>query len=105
MRLVTIKEVAERLMVKPSTLYSWVRRGAIPFHRLNGLVRFDLDEIEAWVRSSKPDSATSPSIESIQPRGPAIERIIRRAIDGATAKAYNPSNGKPGLHQGLRKED
>lgn len=53
MRMVSIKIVAEFLMVKQSTLYSWVHKGSITFHKLNGLVRFDMDEIEAWVRSSK----------------------------------------------------
>ncbi len=103
MRLVTIREVSERLMVKPSTLYSWVRRGVIPFHRLNGLVRFDLDEIEAWIKSSESTVSTI-SIEARKPADPGIEQVIRQAIDGSRGEAYNPSNGKPGQTHGLRKE-
>ncbi len=64
MRLVSIKIVAEFLMIKQSTIYSWVHKGSIPFHRLNGLVRFDMDEIEAWVKSSKQSSASGSDIES-----------------------------------------
>jgi excisionase family DNA binding protein len=103
MRLVTIKVVAELLMVKPSTLYSWVRKGAIPFHRLNGLVRFDLDEIEAWIQSSE-STASANSIVTRKAAGPVIDKLIRQAIDGSKGKAYNPSNGKPGQTHGLRKE-
>ena len=103
MKLVTVKEVSAYLMVKVSTVYSWVHNGTIPFLKLNGLVRFDLEEIESWVRSSRP----AVSLPSIQPRKPAlqVDGIIRRAIDGSRGKAYNLSNGKPGLHQGLREED
>ena len=103
MRLVTIKIASEFLMVKVSTLYSWVHNGTIPFHKLNGLVRFDMDEIEAWVESSRPISV-SPALAPITSTGPGIDRIIRKAIDGSKGKAYNPSNGKPGQMQGLRKE-
>jgi hypothetical protein len=34
-----------------------------------------------------------------------IDDVVRKAIDGVKGNRYNPSNGKPGLHQGLRKED
>jgi len=102
MNLVTIKEISELLHVKKSTLYSWVHNGSIPFHKLNGLVRFDLVEIEAWICSSKP-AANYPSIEPVGPAGP-VDRIIRKAIDSAKGKGYNPSNGKPGQMQGLSKE-
>ncbi|MDP2735778.1 MAG: helix-turn-helix domain-containing protein, partial [bacterium] len=44
MNLVTIKELSDFLKVKPSTLYSWVHGGTIPFVKLNGLLRFDMDE-------------------------------------------------------------
>jgi len=102
MNLITIKEVSAILHVKASTLYSWVHNGSIPFHKLNGLVRFDLDEIEDWVKSSKPASP-SPALVPTS-TGPGIDRIIKNAIDSAKGKAYNPSNGKPGQTQGLRKE-
>jgi excisionase family DNA binding protein len=104
MRLATIKDVSLFLCVKESTLYSWVHNGSIPFHKLNGLVRFDMDEIEAWIKSSRSVSF-SLDIGPKKTAGPGIDRIIRQAIDGSKGKAYNPSNGKPGLHQGLRKED
>lgn len=104
MKLVNIKLISEFLMVKKSTIYSWVHNGSIPFHKLNGLVRFDLDEIKAWVNSSKP-IAHLPAFVPIAPTGQGIDRIIRKAIDGSKEKAYNPSNGKPGPMQGLRKEE
>ncbi len=103
MRLVSIKIVAEFLMVKQSTLYSWVHSGSIPFHKLNGLIRFDMDEIEKWLNTSRKiqySHGTSKKKSANQ----NIDKIIKNAIDSVTGKEYNPSNGKPGQHQGLRKE-
>jgi excisionase family DNA binding protein len=103
MRLVSIKIVADFLMIKQSTLYSWVHKGSIPFHKLNGLVRFDMDEIEAWIKSSKQQSSGSNIRIKKEPmRG--IDEVVRKAIDGVKGNRYNPSNGKPGQHRGLRKE-
>ncbi len=103
MEFVTIKELSNFLKVKESTLYSWVHHGLIPFHKLNGLVRFDMEAIREWVNHSKPtlSKTTAPL------RGKMhldIDRIIKKAVDSATPKEYNLSNGKPGQTQGLRKE-
>ncbi len=103
MQLVTIKIVAELLMVKESTLYSWVHTRSIPFHKLNGLVRFDMDEIEAWVRSSNHQPSDN-GIKIKKPPTNNIENVVRRAIDDVKGNRYNSSNGKPGQHHGLRKE-
>jgi excisionase family DNA binding protein len=103
MNLVTIKNLSEYLQVKPSTLYSWVHNGTIPFHKLNGLVRFDLEEIETWVKSLKYDTRI-PDIAPHKTAGQGIDGIIKKAIDSAKGKGYNSSNGKPGQMQGLSKE-
>ena len=104
MRLVTIKVVADFLMIKQSTIYSWVHNGSIPFHKLNGLIRFDMDEIESWVKTSRQTQcALGPVVNKTTGRN--IDKIVRNAIDDARDTGYNTSNGKPGRHQGLRKED
>ena len=104
MRLVTIKEVSRFLSVKESTLYSWVNKGSIPAHKINGLIRFDMDEIEEWVKRSRQEShkATPHAIKVSNNQD--IDNIIKKAIDSVTSNRYNPSNGKPGPRQGLRKE-
>jgi excisionase family DNA binding protein len=102
MRLVSIKIVAEFLMIKQSTLYSWVHKGSIPFHKLNGLVRFDMEEIENWVKTSRQAQCASlPVFRTAADQD--IDKIVKKAIDGAKGNRYNPSNGKPGHIQGLRK--
>jgi len=42
------------------TIYDWVRRGKIPHVRLERLVRFDLEDIDEWVRDRKQNLSKSP---------------------------------------------
>jgi excisionase family DNA binding protein len=49
-RLLTVREVADRLIVHPETVLRWVRRGEIPAVRLpGGAIRIREDELEAWL--------------------------------------------------------
>ena len=50
-RLMTIEEVAEFLQVKKNTIYKKIQRGQIPYIKMGGLLRFDPQQIEAFVRS------------------------------------------------------
>jgi len=104
MALVTIKALSAYLTVKESTLYSWVHNGTIPFHKLNGLIRFDLDEIHSWVKASRITSTDSIGSLKKKTSSRDIERIVRTSIDTAKGIGYNLSNGKPGQRQGLREE-
>jgi excisionase family DNA binding protein len=46
----TVTDLAEHLKVSPKTIYDWVHRRVIPFHKLRGrLVRFRPSEIEKWL--------------------------------------------------------
>jgi excisionase family DNA binding protein len=70
MKLLTVKEIAEMLGVKPKTIYQWVLLGQIPFYKLNGSVRFDLDDIRGWVLTCKksPTAGYNPLIQARSPR-------------------------------------
>jgi excisionase family DNA binding protein len=48
-KLLTITELAFYLNVKTKTLYAKVESGEIPHYRIGRLVRFRLDEIDAWL--------------------------------------------------------
>ena len=56
--LLTVKQVAELLNVKVSTVYQWVSMAYLPCVRLGvglekPLVRFDQTEVLAWLASKK----------------------------------------------------
>jgi excisionase family DNA binding protein len=72
MKLVDIKEIAEFLHVKPSTLYQWAELGQIPCFKLNGCLRFDMEDIMNWIKSCKKESESSYN-SLIQTRCPGRE--------------------------------
>ncbi|MBI4822818.1 MAG: helix-turn-helix domain-containing protein [Nitrospirae bacterium] len=69
MKLLNVNEIAQILNVKPSTVYQWAELGQIPCIKLNGCLRFDLEDILKWIRSCKksPDSGYN---SLTQARGP-----------------------------------
>ncbi len=107
MKLVTIKELSDFLKVKVSTLYTWVHNGTIPYVKLNGLLRFDMDEIKEWIKASKSAlrNEKSGSKRPLKPsKVPNVDNIIRKSIDNVTNERYNTPIGKPGPSRGSTKE-
>lgn len=47
----TIKELAEYLRVKQSTVYNWLNSDRIPASKVVGQWRFRRSEIDEWVKS------------------------------------------------------
>jgi excisionase family DNA binding protein len=70
MKLVGVKEIAEILNVKPPTLYQWAELGQIPCVKLNGSLRFDVDDIMNWIKSCKKEvtSGYNPLTQARSPR-------------------------------------
>lgn len=52
-RLVGIDEIAQQLGVKIKTVYGWVHMRQIPFVKVGRLVRFDLIDVNDWVKQRK----------------------------------------------------
>jgi len=69
MNLITVHELAEILKTKPKTLYQWASLGQIPCIKLNGCLRFNLEDIQEWVESCKQE-ANSGYNPFTQARGP-----------------------------------
>mgnify|MGYP001194378906 CR=1 FL=1 len=72
MKLVGVKEISELLGIKPSTIYQWAELGQIPCYKLNGSLRFNMEEIMNWIKSCKKDSESSYN-PLIQTRCPGRE--------------------------------
>ena len=49
---ITINQLSELLKIKKSTVYSWVYQRKIPYIKVGRLVRFDLSEIEIWIKDN-----------------------------------------------------
>lgn len=85
----TIKEVATRLQIKPSTLYAWAAQGRIPCLRIHGLVRFRKDEIDRWLEGFQERPKAEKS-RQVRPTAFDINRMIARA----KRDAYNSRHGE-----------
>jgi excisionase family DNA binding protein len=61
--LLTDREVAELLVVKPDTVRRWAASGRLPSVRLGGrLVRFRSDDVERWIEGQATNGATRLSL-------------------------------------------
>ena len=94
-----IAALAERLRIKRSTLYAWAEQGTIPHVKLGRLLRFDPDEIEAWLQDHRRESIPGPSLHRRQHGTDSVDALI------ATAKreVYTPSRGRPDQNGATRK--
>ena len=87
--LLTTKELAEQLRIKPSTLYAWASQRKIPCVRIHGLIRFRSEDIDGWLSGF---ANIRPALPDYKSRGGDIDEIIaaaKRAI-------YNPRHGETG---------
>lgn len=96
-----IATLAERLRIKPSTLYVWAEQGTIPHLKLGRLLRFDPDEIEAWLQAHRHEAIPEPT--------PLRRRHGTNNVDALIAEAkravYTSCHGKPDQDRATRKGD
>lgn len=52
-RFLSVNEVAEYLGLSQSAIRKWIRTGQIPFSRINGAIRFDIQKINEWTASRR----------------------------------------------------
>ena len=87
--LLTIKDLAARLNIKPSTLYLWAAQGKIPCRKIHGLIRFDPDAIAAWLHAFESNQArATPPL----PRDSHLD--VDRLIEAAKREVYTPRHGE-----------
>lgn len=51
--LLTVREVAEWLRMKPSTIYDWAAAGRLPCLRLRGRLRFLRGDVARWIEAHR----------------------------------------------------
>lgn len=63
--LLTIDQLANHLQVPKSWIYERTRGNSIPHHRIGKYLRFDLEEIDRWIRGD---------------RSVKIEKLVKRRL-------------------------
>jgi len=57
----TIEQTAEYLQVSKEKMYKLCQRGKIPVSKVGGQWRFDLKEVDLWVRKQRPKNRKQKS--------------------------------------------
>lgn len=52
---VSADEIAAHLGVTKDSIYSWIAKRGMPAHRVGRLWKFQVSEVDAWVRADQPD--------------------------------------------------
>jgi excisionase family DNA binding protein len=86
-----IAVLAERLRIKRSTLYTWAEQGTIPHLKLGRLLRFDPEEIEAWLQAHRQEVTLEPTLPKRRHGITNVDVLIAEA----KRAVYTPNHGKP----------
>ncbi|MCK9227214.1 MAG: helix-turn-helix domain-containing protein [Syntrophorhabdaceae bacterium] len=97
----TVKEVAQYLGMKTSTVYALVPE--IPHYRIGNLIRFRKEDIDVWMATKREESKMRQTGTTRTKTLPIIDDIVRKTIDAAKSGSYN-SSGKSDHVKDLRKE-
>ena len=87
--MLTIKELSAWLNIKPSTLYLWVSQGKIPCHRIHGLIRFEPDAIQTWLKGFGTSPVKPFSLPTRQD-----SHDLDQLIEAAKRAVYTPRHGE-----------
>jgi len=86
--LLTAKETADYFRVHLKTVYKWRTEGRIPYVETNGLVRFNKNDIEEWV---KKWSSITEQIVPLLPKVDTLETYDRLMLKGGNALSRKDS--------------
>lgn len=50
-----VDDVAKHLGVAKDSVYRWIEHGGLPAHEIGRLWKFELSEVDAWVRAGGTD--------------------------------------------------
>jgi excisionase family DNA binding protein len=54
---VSVDQIAEHLGVTRDSIYRWIDRKGLPAHRVGRLWKFQVSEVDGWVRAGGADEA------------------------------------------------
>ncbi len=49
----SLEEIAEHLGVSKDTIHRWIRVKSMPAHKVGRLWKFDVSEVNKWIKSGK----------------------------------------------------
>lgn len=55
--------LSQHLSISKNTIYAWVNQQRIPYYKVGSLLRFDVNEIDGWLKTHK--KAANPKWEAL----------------------------------------
>lgn len=101
MALLSVKELAADLGIKPGTLYAWAKRDKIPCLKIHGLLRFDQQEIARWLQSFRREG---PGPGAVRPAGRS-SRDIDLLVERARREVYSTRHGETTPTSSLKRKE
>ena len=98
--MLTVKELSAWLNTKPSTLYLWASENKIPCRRIYGLVRFDPDAIQAWLKGFETNSVKPFPLPTRHDT-----RELDQLIEASKREVYTSRHGETIQSSLIQKED
>ncbi len=105
----SIKEAAEYLGVKPSSLYSMVEGREITYHRVRRLIKFTKADLDAFMQERRVDRV-DPEKEARKilnlTHNPKIDvdALVKKTVASSKRNSYTASHGKPERVKGFGEE-
>lgn len=73
--MMTVAEVADYLGFKPTTIYSYIKKGQIPVYKASGRWRFKFSEIEEWLKeNTRKNDDILENLTDVEPKESVRER-------------------------------
>jgi excisionase family DNA binding protein len=99
--LLTVKDLAEQLQIKPATLYAWAAQNKIPCLKIHGVVRFEATKISDWLNAfTSKTGMNKVTVRRIR-SGESVEALIARA----KREVYSSPRGNQTNSEPNRKEE
>ncbi len=80
-RWVSVEEIAQHLGVAKDTVYRWIEQRGLPAHRVGRLWKFQIPEVDEWVKSGGADASNGEPQDSPQGKqGNGSHGQLRRRV-------------------------
>jgi hypothetical protein len=95
--LLTVKDLALQLQIKPATLYAWAAQEKIPYLKIHGVIRFESESIKDWLNAFGVSKRTQRLVVGSRTgTGESVEALIARAQRAVyTSCRGNQTNSEP----------
>ncbi len=100
LHMLNVKELSAWLNIKPSTLYLWASENKIPCRRIHGLVRFEPEAIQAWLKGFETNSVKPFSLPTRH-----YTRDLDQLIEASKREVYTSRHGETIQSSLIQKED